>query len=414
MNIREIQNKIAAPVGSINMNVEPKTFGYLLEGLGDLTSGVYFKSSDADNGDIAVGDTIDNGSSGTGTVAAIIAEEDIIIATGVSGDWATSDTIGNSGTHSSTLQTFDATIFAHLIQFPDEMDNSWSLQKNFTDRAIRYMGVKFHAVDSFAQSDNILTASVKLMARSAFRHARVGTALTSGSGSKVIAVDQTQGLVAGDSIKVYRPGTGFIDFSASAVKTHTIDSIVADTSVTVTLTQANINVGDLIMLAPITPSYTVDEEFAWIGNSQVAIGVDKDNLTSFDAQDYTMVLTQGLEERHAASGTNIQNRMPTDLLQTGFTASGSFKLHNENEDYYRSLRLNTAQSVRLTTTGNQIASTGINFQLIVTYTEVQFDQYQTSIATDEIINEEVPFTSFYNATAGFSVQIILVNDIATY
>lgn len=413
MNHRAIMNKIPASSGSINLNVEPKTFGYLLEGIGDLTSGVLFQLSDVD--DLAVGDTIDNGSAGTGTVAAIIAEQLMVIATGVSGDWATGNTVDNSGSHSSTLGTYSGTVYAHLVRLPKDIENTFSLQRNYVDRAVRWCGVRFHSLDGLAQSDNVITASVGVMAQSVFSHARVLGTVSSGAGAKTILLDQTQGLVAGDSIKVYRPSTGaFLDFSAASVKTHTIGSISAGVSIGITNLETSLAADDILVLAPITPSYTIDEEFAWIGGSQCGLGPLTSSLANIDVQDYSLVLANELEERHAASGTLINNRMPTDILQKGFTASGSFTLHNENEDFRRLYRLNSERAFRFVTTGNQIASTGIYYQFMVTYSKVVIDQYDTVLGNDDIVNEEVPFTSFDDTTTGRSVQLLLINDISGY
>lgn len=413
MNIRALAKAIPAPAGSLNLNIEPKTFPHFLNSMaGGLTSGVLFTLSNVTS--LAVGDTIDNGSTGTGVVAAILSDKLMVLCTSVSGDWATGNTVDNSGAHSSTLGTFSATVYGHLASFPNNLDVSYSLQKNYTDRAVRYCGVKFHAIDGFAQSDNIMTASVKLMARSAFHGAYVKAILASGAGSKVITVDQTQGLVVGDSIKIYRPGTGFLDFSASGVKTHTIGSISAEASVTVTNLQTTLAVGDILVLAPITPSYSIDDEFIWVGGSQIQLGAARTSLADIDVQDYTMVATAELEERHAAQGTNFADRFPSDLLEKGFTASGSFTLHNENEDFYRHLRKNTDQAIELYTRGNQIGSTGLHYGLYVQFANIQLTAYDLTIGQDDIINEEVPFESYYDSTAGYSVRMLVINDTASY
>jgi len=413
MNIRALAKAIPAPAGSLNLNIEPKTFPHFLNSLcGGVVSGVLFNLSDVDS--LSVGDTIDNGSTGTGTVAAILTDKLMVLATGVSGDWATGNTVDNGGAHSSTLGTFSATVYGHLASMPNNIDVTYSLQKNFTDRAVRYCGVKFHAIDGFAQADNIMTASVKLMARSAFHGAYVKAIVSSGAGAKTITLDQTQGLVATDSIKVYRKGTGFLDFSASGVKTHTINSIVAETSIEVTNLQTALAVGDIIVLAPITPAYSVDDEFIWVGGSQIQLGAARTSLADIDVQDYSMVISSEIEEKHAAQGTNLADRFPSDLLEKGFTANGTFTLHNENEDFYRLLRKNTEQAIELYTRGNQIGSTGLYYGLYVQFAEVQFMAYDLSLTQDDIVNEEVPFESYYNATAGYSVRMLLINDTATY
>lgn len=417
VNRRATCAPIPAPDGTINLSVEPKTFGNILKGVfGSVTTGVKFASSDADNGDIAVGDTITNASTGTGTVVAIIAEENIILASGVSGDWATGDTIGNGGTHTSTLGTFDDSVYGHLATLPAEVSTTYTVQKNYSDRAMRFFGCRFYGLDALAQGDNVITAGVKVMAQSMFRHARVTEALTDGAGAKTIKVDQVVGLVDSDTIKVYRPSTGaFLDFSASSVKTHTIGTVdFANSELDITNLETALAVGDLIVLAPQTASYTTADEFCWVGGSQLALGADKDSFADIDVEDYTMVITNEFESRHRATGATVWGRFPAAILQKGLTGAGTFTVANENEDYFRHSRINNGQAVRLTTTGDQIGSTGIYHQMIVTYGAVQFDPYSLNLSADDIVNEEVPFTAFYDETNAFGMQVLLINDVSSY
>jgi len=416
VNQRAIKNTIKAPTGSVNLNIEPKTFGHFLNGIsGGVTSGSYVDISSV-SAPFTVGETVTGGTSSE-TAIVLFAGDDFFILGTVSGVLTDGETL-TGGTSSSTavLGTYDATVYGHASRVPADNTVTYSLQLNYSDRAFRYYGVRFHGLDSMAQSDNIMTGGCQVMAQGILRHAKVTAAVTSGAGSKSIPVDQTGGFVATDSIKVYRPSTGvFLDFLSAAVKTHTIGTVDgANLELDITNLETSLAVGDLIVLAPQTPTYTIVDEYAWVGCSQMSLGVDKDSLANFDAQDFTMVLTSEFEERHAARGTNFENRFPSDLLQKGLTGSGTFTLHNENEDFFRSYRVNANQSVKLVTESGEIGSTGVNYKLEVLYPKVQFDNYDTNLSADDVVNEEIPFTSFYDATAGFEAQVLLVNDIASY
>jgi len=62
VNRRAVLNKIPAPAGVVNINVEPKTIGYFLEAIfGDLTSGNYIDASSI--GALVVGETLTGGTS---------------------------------------------------------------------------------------------------------------------------------------------------------------------------------------------------------------------------------------------------------------------------------------------------------------------------------------------------------------
>ena len=413
VNQRAICNKIAAPVGPISLNIEPKTFGHILNGLvGGLLSGTHVPVSSV----VGTFDTTNVvtfvGSGATATP--VFVGDDFIIFGPITGSPEVSDTLSQAvSSATSAVDAFSALAFGHAGKLPAEVLTTYSLQKNYSDRAIRYMGVKFNAIDAFAQSDNIMTAGVQIIAQSAFRHGRVTAITSSSAGSQTISVDQTQGLVAADSIKLYRPGTGFIDFSAASVKTHTIDAITNSTSFTITNLETSTAVGDLILLAPQTASYVIADEFCWVGGSQAYVGVDKDNLSTADLEDYTMVVTNEFEERHTARGKNLADRFPSAILQKGLTGGGSMTLANENEDFYKNVRLNTSQAIKIVTESEEIA-TGINYKLEVIFAEAQYDQYQLPLAQDDVVNEEVPFTSFYDSKNGYSIQVLLVNTISSY
>lgn len=416
VNQRAIKNTIKAPTGNLNINVEPKTFGHILNGItGGLTSGNFIDISSV-TGTFQTGETITGGTS-TETATVDFVGDDFLIISSVSGTLTDGETLtGGTSSATATLGTYDSTVYGHAKTMPGDSTVTYSLQLNYSDRAFRYYGVRFHGIDSFAQSDNIITGGCQVMAQGLLRHAKVTAAVTSGAGAKSIPVDQVGGFVASDTIKVYRPSTGeFLDFSAASTKTHTIGTVdSANKELDITDLETSLAVGDLIVLAPQTPTYSIVDEYAWVGCSQMSIGADKDNLSTFDAQDFTMVLTNEFEERHAARGTNFEDRFPSDLLQKGLTGSGSFTLHNENEDFFRHYRDNTDQSIKLVTESDQIGSTGVNYKLEVLYSKIQFDNYDTNLSADDIVNEEVPFTSMYDDTAGYEVQVLLVNDIASY
>lgn len=416
VNQRAIKNTIKAPTGNLNINVEPKTFGHILNGVtGGLTSGNFIDISGI-TGTFQSGETITGGTS-TETATVDFVGDDFLIISSVSGTLTDGETLtGGTSSATATLGTYDSTVYGHASKLPADNSVGYSLQLNYSDRAIRYYGVRFHGIDSFAQSDNIITSGCQAMAQGLLRHAKVTAAVTSGAGAKSIPVDQTEGFVASDTIKVYRPSTGaFLDFSAASTLTHTIGTVdSANLELDITNLETSLAIGDLIVLAPQTASYSIVDEYVWVGCSQMSIGDDKDNLSNFDAQDFSMMLSNEFEERHSARGTTFASRFPSDLLQKGLTGSGSFTLHNENEDFFRHYRLNTDQAVKLVTESGQIGSTGVNYKLEVLYPEVQFDNYDTNLSADDIVNEEVPFTSMYNSTAGYEVQVLLVNDVSSY
>lgn len=417
LNHRAIINRIPAPSGSITLQIEPKTWGHFLRGIfGGVTTGVYLPISSA-SGTFTVGETVTGGSSGaTGTVA-LDGNGEFLLLTTPSGTFTAGETVtGGTSSKTATVTTYSATVYGHVGTLPVSGSTvlpTYTLQFNYVDNAVRYIGARFTSLDALAQQDNIITAGIKVMAQGQFRHAKVTAITSSGAGSKTITVDQTYGLVASDSIKLYRPGTGFLDFSAASVKTHTIASVASTTTFTVTNLETSTAVGDLIMLAPQTASYTIGTEFPWIGGSYGKLGNAIASLATSAFEDFSLVVDNEFEERHSAAGNLFKDQFPTALLQKGCRVNGTFKSYYQDEDFYRLLRTHTAQALRIQSIGALITGTLYN-EIRFTLPSVQFDPYQTNIATDDIVNEEVPFSGFYDTTTGMIARGVLLNDVASY
>lgn len=414
VNRRAVLNKIPAPAGVININVEPKTIGYFLEAIfGDLTTGNYVTISNI-SGTFNTTNLVTFVGSGA-TATPVFVGDNFILFGAYTGTPVATDTLSQAvsgATADVDLVDATAVVKGHAAKLPAEFSNTFTVEFGLADRAHRYIGCKFHSIDALGQSDNIITAGIQMMARSAFRHAKCNAA-TAGS-AVATTVDTTQGLVTGDTVKVFRPSTGaFIDLSGVGGKTTTV-TVTSTTVATLATVTDNILLGDLLMLAPQTPSYTIDSEFPWSGGAQVSVGATKDSFATENVEDFSMVIASELEERHAATGTGIANRFPVALLQKGLTGNGSFKMYNQNEEFIGKMRLNTASAIKLRCEGGQIAALGINYAFEIIYPEVQFDAYQLSLSADDLVEEEIPFTALHNTSAAYLAQVLLVNNVASY
>lgn len=413
-NINSVDNVIPAPEGTLTMYIEPKTFGHFLNGIaGGVVSGRIIPLSSI-VGNFAVGETITGGTS-TETATVLFVGEDYLLVGSPSGDFDAAETItGGTSSATATVVRYASTVYGHAAKLPKDNATSYTIQFNFPEHAIRYMGVRITGIDSVAQEDNIITAGVKIMAQSQYRHSIIQTPVTSGAGSKTIVTDQTQGLVAGDIVKIWRPGTGFIDFASNGVKTHTIGSVASATSITVTNLQANIQAGDLLVLAPETPSYTVAGEFSWIGGSSVEMGATLATLVEECIEDFTLVLNNEYESRHCAVGNNLADRFPQHIIQKSLEITGTFNTAYENEEFYKFQRANDALVMRFKSLAAQIASTGFNYEIRFFFPNARLNPYQTNITQDDVVNEELPFMAFYDSAQAAMASVLLVNDIASY
>lgn len=414
LNQRPIKNKIPAPKGSLKLNIEPKTFGHFINGcFGGVTSGRYLPIT-SESAAFTVGETVTGGTSSATGVVALDSNGEFLLLSSPSGTFVAGETItGGSSGSTATVSNYNSTVYGHVGTLPDSSFDTYTLQFNYADNAIRFMGCRFHSLDAVKQEDNVMTAGVKVITKSVFRHAKVTAITASGAGSKTITVDQTLGLVAGDSIKLYRDGTGFLDFSASSVKTHTVGTVPTALTFTVTNLQTAVAVGDLIMLAPQTASYTIGDEYTWIGGSKGQLGNTVATLATESMEDFTIVVNTDFEERHSAKGFNFENRFPTALIEKGTIGNGTFKSYYQDEGFMRLARLNTQQVFRIRSQGALITGTLYN-ELWFTFPHTQLKPYQTPIAQDAVVDEDIPFDFYKDTTTGYFARAVLINDVSSY
>lgn len=418
LNIRPIDTAIAAPTGTVNILIEPKTIGHFLKAIyGAISTGQLMKMSAA-SGNWAIGNTVTGGTSlKTATVAYVSVELDYLLVTSPSGVFTVGETITNAGTGTGTLVSHDATVYGHQFTAPQSTLPTFTVEFGFQNEAYRYAGVRFNSM-SLAQSENIVTAALNMVARSEFKHARVTAITTSGAGAKTISVDQTTGLVVADSVKVFRPSTGvFLDFSATSVKTHTIGTIPGETSFTVTNLETSLAVGDLIMLAPQTPSYTVVDEFTWIGGSTVKSAATVSlalAATADTIEDFEMELANELEPRHGANGINVVNRFPAKTFLKGLTGTGKINRTYTDMIYLDKLRNGTATALQIKHQAGQIGATIQYYTLDWRVPKAIFQSFNPSISEDDLLNQEMAYDMYYDSTSGYFHKCLLTNDIASY
>lgn len=419
--INPIKNIIEAPSGSIGLQLEPKTLGHFLRAIfGAVSSGRYWAISSV-SGTFTIGETVTASTSGaTATVIAVSAEGDYMLTGAITGSPLAGQTLtgGSSGATATIVTPGTSTVYGHEFKAPQSTLPTYTLEIGYDDMAYRFGGVSFHALNPLSQNDNIMTAEVSVMARSEFKHARVTAAVTSGSGTKTIPLDQTTGLTTSDTIKVFRPSTGaFLDFSAASTKTHTPATIPGETSITVTNLQTSLAVGDLIVLAPQTPSYSLAKEFSWIGGSVVrAASTISSAIAASGAsiESYSLQITNELESRHAANGTNLVNRFPSKNHLKKFTGEGSVQKAYLDQTYLDRMRASTQTAWQFQHVADQIGSTSFyhTFDVRVPYSVLR--PHNPTFENDTVLDEEIEFEIYRDTSAGYTAKALLVNDTSSY
>lgn len=417
-NLRPIDNFVEAPQGSINVLLEPKTLGYFLKGVcGAVKTGIYMTATTM-SGDWAIGDTATGGTSAaTAVVIAVSTENDYLLVATPTGTFTNGETVTNGSTGTLTLTDLDTSVFGHEFEAPQTSLPTFTIEIGYESEAIRYVGVTIKELSELAQSDNIMTAQFAIQARYAFQHARVTETTTAGAGSKTITVDQTSGLIVADTIKVFREGTGYLDFSAASTKTHAIGTVASETSFTVTNVETEILAGDLIVLAPQTSSYSVNKEFSWIGGSKMALESSIDDAVLADGdciEDFNLSLINGFESKHCADGYDVVNRFPTVEFLMGLEGSGQVTRTYTDQAFIDKLRTSEQVALFLRSIASQIGSTSFNYQIDFRTPFVVFDAYNVNIEEDALLNEEIPFTMYDSPTDGYFQKILLINDNTNY
>lgn len=422
LNLRLVDTAIPAPTGTVTIQVEPRNIGHFLYGVfGSVSTGRYMPITSA-SGDFTVGETITGGTSlKTATVVISSKERDYILVSSPSGTFTNAETLtGGTSAKTATLTSYDTAMYGHEFVAPSTTLPTYTIEFGFDNEAYRYTGVRFNAI-TFNQTDNILTAEVSVTARYEFKMAYVNAATTSGAGSKLISVDQTMGLAAGDTVKIYRPSTSsFIDFVSASVKTHTIDSIgSADTYFAVTNLQTSTVIGDLVVLAPQTPSYAVGNELAWIGQSVVTLDTTIDNVitnaTTESIEDAEITLTNALEPRHAANAIKLKDRFPATTFLAGLTGAGSLTRTYTDMEFLDKLRMSRKFAARILTTGATMpTATSYNFKLDWRVPKAHHTAFNPSIGNDDLLNQEMPFDMFYDSTDAYFLKALLVNENTAY
>lgn len=425
INLRGVPNAIKEPTGKITINIEPESIGFFLKGsYGTPVDGIFLPASSI-VGTFQVGETITGGSSAaTAAVNAISSEGDYILT----GTWTGTFTVGETvtgGTSSATATVGNAiytavaaTVYGHQFVNPATALPAATVEFGYADNAVRLFGVVFNDFMT-NQKNNIIMGEATITAKAAFTEARITAITASGAGSKVLTVDQTSGLVVGDVMKIYRPSTGqFIDFNGATVKTNTVTAIGSENSITFTVLTTTTAVGDLLLLAPQIPTYVDKQPFSWVGGSTSKIA--DSTLTAAMAasagfvEDFEIGATRGIESRHAANGANIINRFPSALFQKGIKGNG--KLHQIFTDmvFLDRLRNNRQVAMQLYHNAGIIGSTGIPYTLDWRIPEFILDAFNPTIKEDAMLDQEMPFTLFYNQANGYFIKAFLINDIASY
>jgi len=215
------------------------------------------------------------------------------------------------------------------------------------DYVHRYIGARISNME-FSIADNKLQAKASIMAQRVFQNARVTTAAAAGT---ALVLDQTTGLTVSDTIQVLDA-----DAPGTVLATLTIAAVVSETVLTVSAIGASLSVDDIVVIKrDATPSYDLSNELIFSGGASAYFGTGTNNMqnlsTVTNVENMTVSITNDLEARWAATGTDVVDRMPSNILVKGIEVKGSFSNFHINPEHLDQLRQMEQVGVRFTFNG---------------------------------------------------------------
>lgn len=205
----------------------------------------------------------------------------------------------------------------------------------------RYFGVRVASV-SLTNDENKLKMEIEVIAEKAFTNARVTVAVGSGT---ALSIDQTSGITTSDTIIVLDA-----DNLDTEIAEYTIAAVVDETTLTVSTISDSLGVDDVVVIKKQTPTYDLSNEFIWSGGADVEIANGDNGVQNLSAksncESFELTIVNDLEPRWSATGTDVIDRFPADVLVKGVEVTGSFSQFHTNPEFLDMLRENEKVTLR--------------------------------------------------------------------
>lgn len=360
---RQNKGKIQAPSGNIKFTLEPKTLGHFL-------TAIY------------------------GTAASV-----------------TSGTVGSTTkfTHVFTETSNAASIPTYTLDF-------YTPDVGTSGTTKRYYGVRFGQL-AFDENNGVFEGSCSVLAAGAFLTAQIETAAASAATG--LTLSQTAGLVATDVLIV-----GWGSANEEAV---TVSTIPSTTTITCPATTKAHAAGEVVVIKPATPSYSLGRQFTMYGGlttgtmanrgggSLFEIGTSLASLSTMNVEKYRFEFGQELEARHAARGYEHALGYPVAVLQKGYDAKVKVEQYMQDPQWLNYTRSRTGLATKMTLrSGNMDAATEGYELLTIETPEAYIKGHNYDLGNDAIVDEKLDFDCYYNATSGFVSRITLVTTVSAF
>lgn len=215
----------------------------------------------------------------------------------------------------------------------------------------RYFGVTIESVE-FSIDENKVKLTINVQAQKVFTNARVTVAASSGTALKL---DQTSGLTTNDTILILDK-----DNPDTVLDTLTITTVTDENTLVVSTIVGTLKVDDIAVIQKQTLTADLGNEFIFSGGAQASIANGANgiqNLAAFtNVEDLTVTITNEVEPRWTATGNDVVDRMPSEMLIKGVTVEGSFNQFHRNPEFLDILREMEQTTLRFEWLGDALAS----------------------------------------------------------
>lgn len=293
--------------------------------------------------------------------------------------------------------------YTHTFALSPTTDpNSYTVDISLVSQVIRYYGVQASKIVLGYQGDE-LQPQISVSALGSFYGAEIASVSTT---TLTLATTHdpspTTGLVIGDLVKVTK-----VDGSVST--NFTISSLTA-TTVTLNATAAAFAAGDMLVLRPQTPSYSLLPNFIW-ANNQFCFGATA--TAALSAAQTRLEPGSQVTLTHDFKSDDGENRSgaydPASLIRMVGDAELKVKQYFDNPDQLK-FWLSVAKNAMV----NRQYANGTTYELRTTLNNIRLAKLPFQTKYDEVIYQDEDYVTQYDLTDAQGVSVTLINTVPSY
>lgn len=293
--------------------------------------------------------------------------------------------------------------YIHVFGLSSTTDpNSYTMDISLVSQVVRFFGVQASKIDFNYQGDE-LQPKITVSALGSFYGAEIASIATT-----VLTLatthdpSPTNGLVVGDLVAVKK-------VDGSLTTNFTIAALTA-TTVTLNATAAAFAAGDMLVLRPATPSFTLLPLFIW-PNNQFCFGSSAS--VALNATQTRLEPGSGIVLNHDFKSDDGENRSgafdPASLIRMVGDANFKLTKYFDNPDDVK-LWLSLAKNACV----NRQYSSGTTYELRTTLNNLRLAKNPIQTKFDEVIYQQEEYITQYDTSDAQGMGVTLINGVSSY